>query len=167
MDNAAAPKFYEISTRLARMLPRSGGMAREAALKNAVEAVESLREGKVAVIGEEIAACEKIAAANSRSVSDQALQDLLLRTGVVFNLSGTYGMATLNSVCMSTLDLISLMKEKGISSGEGIFVHVRAMVLAAPTGGPLGADDAEKLLARLRSVIEHYRTVDAQTRASA
>lgn len=147
-----------VKNRLGQMLRKPGGLKRQEAVEAATTNVESLRDEYVAAIPGEVTALEDLYAVTTLSgrISAEILDAMLRRSGQLLTLSGTYGYDLLDQVVKRFCDLASGMIDRNMDDPAAVGVHLRAMRLACPGAPELPPAEAERMLAGLVMVHDHY-----------
>jgi hypothetical protein len=154
---AKPPKMHVPEMQLAKLAKQPGGRLRDEAIAAAETRVETLRGDGVDGIEAAIAEIEAVAkaSANGQLSTKQfmIIQELADR---IITLSGTFGFKRLDIVARSLADLTNLLLASGTGPVAPVLVHARAARLFAPKADPLPEEGAQKILAELKKVLEHF-----------
>ena len=144
--------------RIETLARRAGGIPRERALDQAVQAVESLRDESLDAIREGIRAVDLIlSATTSTRLSDVEMRKILHSCDRIIVLAETYGYRLLTKIAMGLCDLVGRLIEIDKGDRKAVHVCVRSLHLVAPPRGALSAREEETILRELSRVLAHYK----------
>jgi hypothetical protein len=147
-----------VKNRLGELLRRPGGVAKEEAVTDALQRIESLREEYVKAIPNEIELLEAILADTRHGrISSREICKLLNCADRLLVLSGTFGYPLLDAVVKSFCDLGAGMIEKNITSVDALLVHLRAMRLVCPGQSSATEEEAKDVLNELSKIHAYFR----------
>jgi len=160
MKQSNTKKILYPKTRLAELLEQPGGVDRDAAVAEAVRAIETMREDCSEAIGRTISRIEGILERQKAGkLAAGATREILSHADRIVTLAGTYGYAQLDAVARSLCDVIAALESAGSNAAEPIAVHVKALRLLAPGGTAPQPAESERMLSELGKVLAHFRAL--------
>ncbi len=156
---AKMKKTYFPTTRFVELAARDGGVTKDAAVKSALQSIESKRAESDDVILKSIAAIEAIVFAPraSNRLSELEMLSVLRHADQVVTLAGMFCYEWLDIVTRSLCDITDGLLSAGMSDAAPIIVHVQALRMMAPGAPPLEPDQADRVLEGLKKVQDHYQ----------
>ena len=152
-----AKKVHFPKTRLSELVARSGGVARDRAVDNALKNIDMLRDHAVTTIESATADIEAIlqTARNGR-IAPESMRNVLRGADSIVTMAATFGMTTLENIGKSLCDIADGLLGHDMTDAAPIRVHVQAIRLAAPGKPELGDAQASHILSELMKVRAHY-----------
>jgi hypothetical protein len=144
-------------TRLAKLAARPGGLMRDIAIENAMQAVEAMRgEGDEAIRHEMDAIDKVMTGIQNNKIPAAAMKQILHHADLIVTFSATFGYEALARCMRSLCDVADGLLNGGLEDAAPIAVHVRSMRLLAPGSATLSAQQAEVVLGELAKILTHY-----------
>ena len=149
--------IYLADMALAELVVQPGGKQREEAITDAQIRVESLRGESIAGIESALRETEMVLNVAQDMTLDK---DELLRVREladrVITLAGAFGYDSLSQVARSLGDLTNMLLILGTGPADPIIVHIRSAWMFAPRAAVLPDENAHRVLAELRRVLDHF-----------
>ena len=144
-------------TRLAKLAARPGGLMRDIAIENAMQAVEAMRgEGDEAIRHEMDAIDKVMTGVQNNKIPAAAMKQILHHADLIVTFAATFGYEALARCMRSLCDVADGLLNGGLEDAAPIAVHVRSMRLLAPGSATLSAQQAEVVLGELAKILTHY-----------
>jgi len=159
--SAGTKRTYFPKTRLSQLAARPGGVSRDSAIENALEAMEEMRDECTVAIETAIAAIEAILYAARNGLNEAQMKDILGHADRVVTLAGTFGYGLLDTAVRSLCDVTDGLLPAQACEIAPIAVHVQAMRLMAPGSAKLSDIEAGHIFAELSKVRAHLGIVSS------
>ncbi|MFZ1989971.1 MAG: hypothetical protein WAW96_09390 [Alphaproteobacteria bacterium] len=149
--------IYFADIELAKLVVQPGGKQREDAIADAQQRVETLRGESIAGIESALRETEMVlnVAQDMTLDKDQLLRVRELADRVI-TLAGAFGYEQLSHVARSLGDLTNMLLILGTAPADPIIVHIRSAWMFAPRAAIVPAENAHRILAELRRVLDHF-----------
>jgi hypothetical protein len=150
--------FHFPKTNLSRLVARSGGISRVAALDGALKNVESMRDQGDEVILRSMAEINVIIDASQPDgeLSDANMADLLCRADQIVTLAESFGHELLDVTAKSLCDMVDGLLRAGRHNLAPIRVHVDALNMMMPGSATLSDAEFSTILAELSKVRDYF-----------
>ena len=151
-------KTYFPTTRFVELAARDGGITQDAAVKSALQSIESKRAESDDVIVKSIVAIESIVYAPNATdrLSEREMRSILRHADQIVTLAGMFCYEWLDLVTRSLCDVTDGLLSAGMSDAAPVTVHVQALRMVAPGAAALAPDEADRVFEGLRKVQAHY-----------
>ncbi|MGB8364778.1 MAG: hypothetical protein ACLQUZ_06925 [Rhizomicrobium sp.] len=148
-------------TRLSRLVARSGGVSRVAALENAHKNIEAMHEQGDDAIVRSIAEIGDIVNAPRPGdrFSDADLSAILTCADQIVTLAETFGHKSLNTIAKSLCDIVDGFLRSEIRDLAPVLVHFQALVMVAPGSAAISHAGFQTILGELSKVRKHFSIV--------
>ena len=150
----AVVKRYIAPNRLAMLVDRPGGQAREELVAEAQRNLESARDASMAAIEEAIGMLEDLSR-STLPASPERLRQFETLADRIITLAETFGLDFLSEAAKRLCDLIVATADRGERLAEFLGVHVRAIRFLAPGAHAVNEQSARHVLAGLAAVLKH------------
>lgn len=153
MTNSKVKISYP-ALKFAEKARKPGGISRQAAIADALDGVESLRESSIAQISASVEEIEEILAGD-HPFGQAELTKVTRSAGRIVMLAETFGYSLLSSIAKSLCDLAEGFAGKDVLAPGPLVVHASAMRLALPPQDVRG-QDAERILGELSRILVYF-----------
>lgn len=144
-------------TKLAKLAARPGGIMRDIAIENAMEALEAMRGEGNEAIKSGMDAIEKVVnSAQANKLPAEQIKEILVYSDQLVTLAGTFGYQAFSRCMKSLCDVADGLLTAHREDAAPISVHVRTMRLLAPGSSALSPEHVEVVLGELAKILTHY-----------
>ena len=152
-------KRFKARIRLSKLAAQNGGKSRDAAVREAEEKVEALRERGIEGIETALSDLEAVIRTKAQFLSSTHRVTIMELADRVITLSGTFGYAKLAVVMRSLVDLTNGLADLPQLPIAPVQVHVRVACLFAPRAAEVDESSTAHVLSELKKVRAHFGTL--------
>ena len=156
--NKKVKKFHFPKTNLSKLVARPGGISHAAAIENAHQNIEMMREQGDEAIIRLIEEIDTIITASQPgdTLAEADMSAILTRADQIVTLAESFCHELLNTIAKSLCDMVDGLLRTGKRDLAPVLVHVQAMDTMAPGKETLSDTQLETILGELTKVRKHF-----------